>query len=173
MQFVPSGDVRRAVELLEQGGTLIWTQMARFRTPLYSLPDALTKTFRDISFLLDKPPANHPGGTPIVVVEAEATRYRRLVEDWNGAVEEIRKIEGFSRFLLSPVFSDLQDAACDGPIIVLVATKSSCDVIIIPHKQSPTSIQLPTNFEKLQRLVLALKEAKHNEPNAKENQSAR
>jgi hypothetical protein len=27
---IRSGDVRRAVELLEQGRTLIWTQMARF-----------------------------------------------------------------------------------------------------------------------------------------------
>ncbi|KIK40003.1 hypothetical protein CY34DRAFT_291493 [Suillus luteus UH-Slu-Lm8-n1] len=131
---IRSGDVRRAVELLERGRTLIWTQMARFRTPLDNLPLALAKTFRDISLLLDKPPTNYPEGTSIVVVEAEATRYRRLVEDWNGAVEEIRKIEGFSRFLLSPAFSDLQYAACDGPTIMLMATNSSCDAIIIPHK---------------------------------------
>jgi CHAT domain-containing protein len=75
------------------------------------------------------------------------------VEDWNGVVEEIRKIEGFSRFLFSPLFSDLQEAAHDGPIIVLIASKSSCYAIIIPHNQPPTSIQLPTNLEKLQTLV--------------------
>jgi hypothetical protein len=32
-----SGDVCRAVELLEQGRTIIWTQMTRFRTPLDNL----------------------------------------------------------------------------------------------------------------------------------------
>ncbi|KAG1857354.1 hypothetical protein DFJ58DRAFT_840648 [Suillus subalutaceus] len=157
-----SGDVCHAVELLEQGRTVIWTQMTRLRTPLDSLQTrgdhavALMKRFRDLSSLLDKPPASHPEGSPIVAVEAEETRYRRLVEDWNRAVEEIRKIEGFSRFLLPPLFSDLQDAARDGPIIVLIASKSSCDTIIIPYQQPPTSIQLPTNLEKLQTLVVKL-----------------
>ncbi|KAG1816145.1 uncharacterized protein BJ212DRAFT_1481221 [Suillus subaureus] len=115
---------------------------------------ALMKRFRDLGSLLDKPPASHLKGTPRVDVEAEANRYRRLVEDRNRAVEEIRKIEGFSRFLLLPVFSNLQDAARDGPIIVLIASKSSCDAITIPHKQPPTSIQLPINLEKLQILVV-------------------
>ncbi|KAG1722186.1 CHAT domain-containing protein [Suillus lakei] len=157
-----SGDVYRAVELLEQGRTLIWTQMARLRTPLDSLENhgdhavALMKKFRDLSSLLDKPPASNPEGTTKVSVEAEAARYRRLVEEWNGAVEEIRKIEGFSRFLLPPLFSDLQDAARDGPIIVLVASKLTCDAIVIPHSQPPTSIQLSTTLEKLQTLVVKL-----------------
>ncbi|KAG2744332.1 hypothetical protein P692DRAFT_20838263 [Suillus brevipes Sb2] len=156
------GDVRRAVELLEQGRTIIWTQMARLRTPLDSLqthgdhPPVLMKRFRDLSSILDRTPAIHADGTPSVNVEAEDTRYRRIVEDWNGVVEEIRKIEGFSRFLLPPVFADLQEAARDGPIIMLIASKSSCDAIIIPHKQSPTSIRLPTNLEKLQTLVVKL-----------------
>ncbi|KAG1871001.1 hypothetical protein C8R48DRAFT_760395 [Suillus tomentosus] len=49
-------------------------------------------------------------GTSGVDAEAEETRYRRLVENWNGTVKELRKIEGFSRCLFSPLFSDLQDA---------------------------------------------------------------
>ncbi|KAG1783413.1 CHAT domain-containing protein [Suillus placidus] len=157
-----SGDVCRAVELLEQGRTIIWTQMTRLRTPLDSLQTrgdhaaVLMKKFRDLSSLLDKPPANYPEATPRVDVEAEETRYRRLVEDWNRAAEEIRKIEGFSRFLLPPLFSNLQDAARDGPIIMLIASKLSCNAIIIPHKQPPTSIHLPTNLEKLQTLVVKL-----------------
>ncbi|KAG1850943.1 CHAT domain-containing protein [Suillus subluteus] len=157
-----SGDVCCAVELLEQGRTVIWTQMTRLRMPLDSLQTrgdhavALMKRFRDLSSLLDKPPASHPEGSPIVAVEAEETRYRRLVEDWKRAVEEIRKIKGFSRFLLPPLFSDLQDAAHDGPIIMLIASESSCDAIIIPYQQFPTSIQLPTNLEKLQTLVVKL-----------------
>ncbi|KAG1831276.1 CHAT domain-containing protein [Suillus variegatus] len=160
-----SGDVCRAVELLEQGRTIIWTQMARLRTPLDSLETrgdhavTLMKRFRHLSSLLDKPLASHSESTPKVDVEAEETWHRRLVEDWNGAVEEIQKIEGFSRFLLPPLFSYLQDAARDGPVIVLIASRSSCDAIIIPHDQPPTSIQLSTNLQKLDELVLAFQEA--------------
>ncbi|KAG1724870.1 CHAT domain-containing protein [Suillus lakei] len=172
------GDARRAVELLEQGRTVIWTQMTRLRTPLDNLQTrgdhavALRDKFRTLSFLLDKPPANFTERTPRVNVEAEEVRYRRLVEDWNRAVEEIRKIDGFSRFLLPPLFSDLQDAACDGPIIMLIASELSCDAIIIPHEQPLTNIQLPTNFERLQNLVLALDEARQKERNAKGHQRA-
>ncbi|KAG2150205.1 CHAT domain-containing protein [Suillus bovinus] len=160
-----SGDVGRAVELLEQGRTIIWTQMTRLRMPLDGLQTrgdhaaTLMKTFTDLSSLLDKPHPSHPEGTPTVDVEAEATRYRRIVKDWNGTVEEIRKIEGFSRFLLPPLFSDLQDAARDGPIIMLIASESSCDAIIIPHKQPPTSIQLPTDIQKLVKLVNTFRES--------------
>ncbi|KIK39487.1 hypothetical protein CY34DRAFT_328663 [Suillus luteus UH-Slu-Lm8-n1] len=173
-----SGDVRHAVELLEQGRTIIWTQMTRLRTPLDSLQAhgdhaaVLMKKFRDISSLLDKPPVNYPEAAHRVDVEAQETRYRRLVEDWNGVVEEIRKIEGFSRFLLPPLFSDLQEAARDGPIIVLVASKSSCDAITILHQQPPTSIQLPTNLTQLQELVIALREAIKKDAGPKGNQTA-
>ncbi|KAG1803217.1 hypothetical protein EV424DRAFT_1582282 [Suillus variegatus] len=156
--------------------TIIWTQMARLRTPLDTLQSCgnhavtLMKKFRDLSSLLDRPPASHSEGTSRVVVEAEETRYRCLVEDWNGTVEDIRKIEGFSRFLLPPLFSDLQHAGRDGPIIVLIASRSSCDAIIIPHEQDPTSIQLPTNLGKLVELVLAFREAvdKDAGPNGKQ-----
>ncbi|KAG2134106.1 CHAT domain-containing protein [Suillus clintonianus] len=160
-----SGNMCRAVELLEQGRTIIWTQMTRLRTPLDGLQDlgdhavSLMKKFRHFSSLLNAPPTNHPEGTPRVNVEAEASRYRRLVEDWNRVVEEIRDIEGFSRFLLPPLFSDLQDAARDGPIVVLVASESSCDAIIIPHKQPPISIELRISLEKLQHLVVKLQRA--------------
>ncbi|KAG1842754.1 CHAT domain-containing protein [Suillus subalutaceus] len=173
-----SGDVCHTVELLEQGRTIIWTQMTRLRTPLDSLQTrgdhaaTLMKEFRDLSSLLNKPPANYLEATTRINVEAEETRYRRLVKDWNGVVEEIRKIEGFSRFLLSPLFSDLQDAARDGPIILLIASKSSCDAIIIPHKQPLSCIQLPINFKILQRLVLALREAIEKEAGPKGNQPA-
>ncbi|KAG2147890.1 CHAT domain-containing protein [Suillus bovinus] len=159
-----SGDIGRAIELLEQGRTIIWTQMTRLRTPLDRLQTCgdhavtLMKKFADLSSLLDKSPS-HPEGTQRIDVEAEATRYRRLVEDWNGTVEEIRKIEGFSSFLLPPLFSDLQAAARDGPIIILIASESSCDAIIIPHKQPPTSIQLPIDIQKLVKLINTFPEA--------------
>ncbi|OAX37805.1 hypothetical protein K503DRAFT_866605 [Rhizopogon vinicolor AM-OR11-026] len=153
-----------AVELLEQGRTTIWTQMARFRMPLDNLRDrgdhaeALVTKFRELSYLLDKPPAERPQGAPRVKVEAEATRYTHLVKEWSKAVEEIRKLEGFSRFLLSPLFSDLRDAARDGPVIILVASRSSCNAIIVPHQQSPVRIQLATDLAKLGQQVVRLRQ---------------
>ncbi|KIK35846.1 hypothetical protein CY34DRAFT_557369 [Suillus luteus UH-Slu-Lm8-n1] len=70
------------------------------------------------------------------------------------------------------MFADLQEAARDGPIIMLIASKSSCDAIIIKHTQPPTSIQLPTNVKKLARLVLVLRVAIGKDAGPKGNQTA-
>jgi hypothetical protein len=59
--------------------------------------------FRDLSSLLDGPPASHVDDTPRVGVEAEATRYRRLVEDWNGVVEEDPENRGLLSLSTSPL----------------------------------------------------------------------
>jgi len=156
-------DVCHAVELLEQGRTLIWTQMSRFRIPLDNAlecgdeAEALVKKFRELSSILDTPPKDLPEGTPRVEVEAEATRYTHLVDQWSKVVEEIRRLDGFSRFLLPPLFSDLQDVAHGGPIVVLIASKLSCDAIIIPHRHFPVRVRLNTSFVKLRRMVMTLR----------------
>ncbi|KAG1767904.1 CHAT domain-containing protein [Suillus occidentalis] len=140
-----TGDTRRAVELLEQGRT-IHHMDPDDRTPHASrqLPD-LRRSCSDSDEEFQRPqlhprltPASDVDGMSRVHVDAEATRYRRVVrEEWDGVVDEIRKIKGFSCFLLPPLFSDLEDAARDGSIIVLIASQSSCDAIIIPPKQPP------------------------------------
>ncbi|KAJ8584166.1 TPR-like protein [Rhizopogon salebrosus TDB-379] len=171
------GEVSRAVELLEQGRTLIWTQMARFRMPIEGLQergdhaDALAKKFRELSYLLDKPPAELQEGAPRMRVDAEAVRYTGLVDEWKKTVEEIRKLEGFSRFMLPPLFSDLQDAARDGPVIVLIASKSSCNAIIIPDHHSPVNVRLAISVEKVERWVNTLQRIVRQEAGPEEAQT--
>ncbi|KAJ8587014.1 hypothetical protein M405DRAFT_742629 [Rhizopogon salebrosus TDB-379] len=170
------GDECRAVELLEQGRTLIWNQMARFRTPLDGLQEHgdhardLVKKFQEFSYLVDKPASECLQGTPRVKEEADVVRYMHLVDEWKKIVEEIRKLEGFSRFMLPPLFSDLQDAARDGPVVVLIASDSSCNAIIIRHRQSPINVPLLTNVTKLQQLVVTLRQTVQRDANAKEPQ---
>ncbi|KAF9234802.1 hypothetical protein BU15DRAFT_65358 [Melanogaster broomeanus] len=86
-------------------------------------------------------------------VEAKVQHYRNLLWKWNRVVEEIRTLDGFSQFLLPPLFRDLQEASCKGPVIVLIASKFSCDAIIVLHQQSPIHIQLQTTWEEMSNLV--------------------
>ncbi|KIJ59201.1 hypothetical protein HYDPIDRAFT_101115, partial [Hydnomerulius pinastri MD-312] len=155
------GDVCRAVELLEQGRALHWTQIARFRTSLDNfrsrdpLAEVLVKRFQDLSAMLNRP-AQTPfdEGRSVTTIEAEAQRYRDLVEQWNKVVEEIRKFEGFSRFLLTPLFADLREAAREGPIIILISSRFSCDAIIVLHRRSPVHLPLQITPEELHDLVV-------------------
>ncbi|KIJ60795.1 hypothetical protein HYDPIDRAFT_32008 [Hydnomerulius pinastri MD-312] len=110
----------------------------------------LVKRFWDLSTMLDRPAqTSFDEGRSITTVEAEAQRYRDLVEEWNKVVEEIRTFEGFSRFLLPPVFADLREAACEGPIIILIASKVSCDAVIVLHTQLPIHVQLQITLQEL------------------------
>ncbi|KIJ60744.1 hypothetical protein HYDPIDRAFT_98065 [Hydnomerulius pinastri MD-312] len=155
------GDVCRAVELLEQGRALHWAQIARFRTSLDDLrsrdprAEVLVKRFRDLSAMLNRPAqTSFDEGRSITTVEAEAQHYRDLVEEWNKVVEDIRTFEGFSRFLLPPLFADLREAAREGPIIILIASEFSCDAIIVWHRQSPVHLRLEITLEEIRDLVM-------------------
>ncbi|KIJ60775.1 hypothetical protein HYDPIDRAFT_116834 [Hydnomerulius pinastri MD-312] len=155
------GNICRAVELLEQGRALYWTQIARFRTSLDDLrsrdprAEVLVKRFRDLSAMLNRPAqTSFDESRSIAAVEAEARRYRDIAEEWHKVIEEIRTFEGFSRFLLPPLFADLQQAALEGPVVVLVASKFSCDAIIVLHTRSPIHVRLQITLKEIRDLVL-------------------
>ncbi|KIK95365.1 hypothetical protein PAXRUDRAFT_33013 [Paxillus rubicundulus Ve08.2h10] len=137
------GNVPHASELLEQGQALPCTRMARFHTSLDDLrsSDSCTalpvQRFQELSSILKTKPADKPcnEGAPRAPadVKAETLRYRQLAAEWNDVAEEIRKFEGLSRFLLPPLFADLAEAACEGPVIVLIASRFSCDGVVVLH----------------------------------------
>ncbi|KIJ08545.1 hypothetical protein PAXINDRAFT_88722, partial [Paxillus involutus ATCC 200175] len=155
------GDICQALELLEQGRTILWNQMARFRTQLERLdvedPHAefLIQRFQHLSFMLNQQPANRLStqNCSKLSAEAEAQLHRDLIQEWNMVVTQIRTLKGFSRFLLPPLFSDLQEASCDGPVIVLIASTFSCDAVIVLHKQPPVHICLKTTLDTLTPLT--------------------
>ncbi|KAF9232562.1 CHAT domain-containing protein [Melanogaster broomeanus] len=154
------GDICYAVELLEQGRALHWTQIARFRTSLEDLysqdpsTNTLVEQFQNLSALLNKRAELafiHDKSRSEVM--AGERHYRNLLEQWKKVVEEIRTIKGFSHFLLPPLFADLQEAACEGPIIILIASKFSCDAIIVLYMQSPIHLPLKITLKELHDLV--------------------
>ncbi|KAF8839722.1 hypothetical protein BDN67DRAFT_1056352 [Paxillus ammoniavirescens] len=155
------GDICRALELLEQGRTTLWTQMAQFHTPLSQLApgdphaETLVQRFQSLSLMLNQQPADGSStqNNSRLTAEAEAAQYRHLVDEWNQVVSQIQTIEGFSHFLLPPSFSDLQEASSEGPIIVLIASKFSCDAVIVLHQQSPIHICLGTTLKTLSMLT--------------------
>ncbi|KAH7909374.1 TPR-like protein [Hygrophoropsis aurantiaca] len=139
-----------AVELLEQGRGVIWTQMANLRTPLEhlrgvsALGERLATDLQRISLQLDKSSEGMQQGKGSSSRDAEAQHHRHLAEEWDSVVSQVRQVEGFSRFLLPPLYSDLQQAAAEGPVIVINASKYSCDAIIILLNGSPCHVPLPT-----------------------------
>ncbi|KAG1824869.1 TPR-like protein [Suillus subaureus] len=124
-----------AVELVEQGRAVFWTQLAHLSTPLNELSasgdtgTALTEEFKQLSFRLRN--------TFDQSTEDPSPQTRQLTMQWDDVVTRIRMLRGFSRFLLPPLFSDLQKAAEEGPVIILNASQYSCDALIIYSTGDP------------------------------------
>ncbi|KAG1908830.1 uncharacterized protein F5891DRAFT_1168805 [Suillus fuscotomentosus] len=105
-----------AVELVEQGRAVFWTQLARFNTPLDEL---------SVSGDTDQYP-----------------QIRQLTMQWDDVVSRIRMLPDFSRFLLPPLFSDLQKAAEDGPVIIVNASQYHCDALIVLSDEYPVHVPI-------------------------------
>ncbi|KAG1731705.1 hypothetical protein EDB19DRAFT_1912419 [Suillus lakei] len=95
------GSLTTAVELVEQGRAVFWTQLARFRIP----PDELSVSA--FAFVTRS----------ISPTEDQSLQIRQLTVQWDDVVSRIRLLPDFSRFLLPPLFSAFQKAAKEGPIL--------------------------------------------------------
>ncbi|KAG1829955.1 hypothetical protein EV424DRAFT_1641855 [Suillus variegatus] len=138
---VRHGALTTAVELVEQGRAVFWTQLARFSTPLDELSVsgdtgvALAEEFRRLSFRLRK--AFDQSST-----EDQYPQIRQLTTQWDDVVSRIRMLPDFSRFLLPPLFSDLQKAAEDGPVIFVNASQYRCDALIVLSDEDPVHVPI-------------------------------
>ncbi|KIJ58219.1 hypothetical protein HYDPIDRAFT_103094, partial [Hydnomerulius pinastri MD-312] len=147
--------IEQAVELLEQGRALLWTQLARLENPLVGLQSQsgrgndLAREFKDLSNKMQSF-TNHSHGQG---ESSDTTQYFKILHSWNDAVRKIRLEPGFSRFLLPPLFTELQEAACNGPVIIVNASKHGCDVLIVLHSQPPLCVpSVEVNLEDVIRL---------------------
>ncbi|KAG1829960.1 CHAT domain-containing protein [Suillus variegatus] len=129
-----------AVELVEQGRAVFWTQLARFNTPLDELSvsgdtaTALAEEFRRLSFRLRNAFDQS--------TEDQSPQIRQLTMQWDDVVSRIRMLPEFSRFLLPPLFSDLQKAAEDGPVVIVNASQYCCDALIVLSDQDPVHVPI-------------------------------
>ncbi|KAN0085728.1 CHAT domain containing protein [Tylopilus felleus] len=130
----------RAVELLEQGRSVFWSQLTRLQTPLHTvlesglegkaLADKFTQLALDIHNTLNMPgPDQHE-------------QLWQLNLKLQQVVTDIRALPSLSHFLLPTLFSDLQRAALGGPVIIVNASKHSCDALIIVIDRDPVHIAL-------------------------------
>ncbi|KAG2133459.1 CHAT domain-containing protein [Suillus cothurnatus] len=139
------GSLRRAVELMEQGRGQQWSLASRLKTPVEDLESTNSKlahNYLELSKRVSNAAQSSATVTDRAAADRAATEYRRLTRQWEAVVAEIRDIRAFSRFLLPPLYEDLQTAARQGPVIILIASQYSCSAIIIPTSGEPHHVPL-------------------------------
>jgi hypothetical protein len=129
-----------AVVLVEQGRAVFWTQLAHFQTPLDEISassdrgKALAAEFKVVTLCLR--------ATLEVSSEDKTSQIGQLTKQQDDVISRIRMLPDFSRFLLPPLFCDLQQAAEDGPVIIVNASRYTCDAMIILSATDPVHVPL-------------------------------
>ncbi|KAG1816875.1 CHAT domain-containing protein [Suillus subaureus] len=137
----------QAVELMEQGRGQQWTLASRLRTPVEDLESAnptLAHNYLELSKLISNAAQSSATISDRAAADRAATEYRRLTRQWEAVVAAIRDLRAFSRFLLPPLYGDLQAAARQGPVIILIASKYACSAMIVPTSGEPHHVPLPS-----------------------------
>ncbi|KAF8122963.1 TPR-like protein [Boletus edulis] len=140
----------RAVELLEQGRSIFWSQLSRLRFPLDDvmasgpagrlLADEFMRVASLTRIALDSPGADQHG------------RLCHLNLELQRIIINIRELPGFSRFLLPSLFSDIRHAASGGPVIIVNASQYSCDALVVFLDRDPVHIPLQITLERVRDL---------------------
>ncbi|MFF3957117.1 CHAT domain-containing protein [Streptomyces sp. NPDC001890] len=77
---------------------------------------------------------------------AEAGERRRdLAREWDETVERVRQVEGFEHFLGPTPYTELKNAATDGPVVVVNVSRYGCHALIVRHDTpAPEVVALPS-----------------------------
>lgn len=141
---------RLAVEILEQGRGVFWTQYLRLRTPFDELPEELAEKLKEVSGQLERGSVgeslNGENGEfrSRATIENEAAQRRVLGEEFEILVIAARTRPGFDRFMLYDTYPHLAHVADKGPVLILLATEHACRGILIKHSTGePLQIQFP------------------------------
>ena len=137
---IEAGELERAVELLEQGRSVLWSQSLQLRTDL----TRLRAVNEDLAARLERGPVRSgPAGFCREAIEAQdpsigrnqelfTSRHRELAREWDDLIGQVRKLQGFEH--LSPPaapFARLREAASAGPVVIVNISNRRCDALIV------------------------------------------
>ncbi|KAF8580721.1 hypothetical protein K439DRAFT_284242 [Ramaria rubella] len=155
----------KAIEFVEEGRSIFWSQALKLRAPTDKFEPDLAKSFRSYSRELEQRTLVPASWKSLVSPEGEALGYHNLNAEWLATVEAMRKSDKFRDFLLPKSYATLSAAAMNGPIVILIPDKvsSNCDALIVRYCKDPIHVPLPEftlhTAKRLIRLIRTLPNA--------------
>ncbi|KAI9457828.1 CHAT domain-containing protein [Lactarius psammicola] len=164
-----------AIETLERGRALLWSEMRLLRAPIDQLLQAhpqLGHKFAAVNQDLEDLTKSIPPSLKLSMDDGVADdlrvvdpfgrlllKQRGLLKERDNLISQIQALPGFDSFMTFPLFDTLRSAASSGPVIIINHSKWRSDILILLHNTSPSLIRTPADFyrraERLKTKLLA------------------
>ena len=160
---IQTGRLKEAVETLEGGRALLWSEMRGLRTSVDQVraaDSALAEKFTAINQKLEA--VTMSVATEDVMGDIEnrkaggadgldafgrlVLQQRKLLEDRSALISEIQNVPGFHNFLKPPSFDILQSVASHGPVIIINHSQWRSDIVILHDNIAPSHIPTSDDF---------------------------
>jgi len=157
---IHTGHLEQAIEILEQGRGLLWSEMRGLRTSIDqiqlanpNLAERFSAVNRELQTLtLAISPNNninvdgHDGIEGMDPYGHSVIRKHKLLDDREKLITQVQALPGFGTFLKPPSFDTLRSAASHGPVIVISHCEWRSDILILLHDTPPTLIPTSDDF---------------------------
>ena len=156
------GQLEDAIETLERGRALLWSEMRDLRTSVDRLIEAdlqLAHRFAEINRELEEltksiPPSHNlsiddGGSEDLRAVDPFGRlllKQQSLLKKRDKLISQITVLPGFDSFHTSPSFDTLRSAASSGPVIIINHSRWRSDILILLHNAPPSLIATPDDF---------------------------
>ena len=148
---IRTGNLDKAIEFLEAGRNIFWTQLLSLRSPFDQLHDAdpkLANKMREIATALEL--GSHRDVSIEIheirqklSVDQEVSRLNRLSKEWVKSIDQVRTLKGFEDFLRPARLSSLKSAASRHPVVILVASHCLIMTSISIHHIPLPNLDIP------------------------------
>ena len=156
---VSTGQLSRAIETLERGRALIWSEMRGLRISVDQihatashLADSFVKVNRNLeSITLTMSADSNDDGQDDGTLRMDrfgrlVVQQRKLLDDRNNLISQIQTLSGFESFLKPPSFDNLHPAASRGSVIIINRSEWRSDILILVHNSPPSLISTANDF---------------------------
>ena len=153
------GQLERAIETLERGRSLLWSEMRGLRTSIdrirsadSHLADKFATANQDLEALtLALSPNNNVDGGDSAFDGKDpygdlVTQQRKLLDEREQLISQIQALPGFDTFMKPPSFDTLRSAASHGAVVVINHTMWRSDILILLHNSPPSLISTSDDF---------------------------
>jgi len=165
---VDTGQLEQAIETLERGRALLWSELRGLRTSMHHisgvdplLAEKFSAINRDLEKLTmsvlpnkstkvnDKGDRAEDGDGVGVGVDPFGhllMKQRKLLEQRDNVISQVRSLPGLQNFLMPPSFDALRSAASHGPVIIINHNEWHSDILILLYDSPPSLLPTSNGF---------------------------